>query len=92
MGSLARTIGHKKLVCTAYRLNPRHRHPPTRPPTWGPLEKSTLSWQGGLPIIDADLISHEVIEPSGGAYKKVVEAFQGEGQLLEPDGRINRKR
>jgi dephospho-CoA kinase len=43
----------------------------------------------GLPVIDADRIGHEAIEPGGAAERGVIEAF-GEGILT--GGRIDRKK
>jgi dephospho-CoA kinase len=44
----------------------------------------------GLPVVDADRISREVVEPGEKAYEEIVLAF-GEDILL-PDGSINRKK
>ena len=44
----------------------------------------------GLPVIDADLIAREVVEPGSEGLARVVEAF-GEGVLL-PDGSLDRAR
>lgn len=46
--------------------------------------------QHGIPVIDADLLAREVVEPGEDAYKQVIETF-GEGILLE-DNRLNRNR
>ena len=53
--------------------------------------KSTVSAQlksFGLPIIDADIIARQVVEPGTPALRKIVEHF-GEDILL-PDGYLNR--
>lgn len=44
----------------------------------------------GIPIIDADDLSREVVEPGTPGLAKIVEAF-GE-QVLDPEGRLDRKR
>jgi len=55
--------------------------------------KSTVSRylkEKGFPVIDADIIAREVMEPDEPAYKKVTEFF---GQdILKPDRSINRQR
>lgn len=43
-----------------------------------------------IPVIDADIVAREVVEPGENAYQKVVETF-GE-IILHPDQTINRKR
>lgn len=44
----------------------------------------------GLPIIDADVIAREVVEPGEKAYKEIVQAF-GE-EILLSDGHLDRKK
>lgn len=44
----------------------------------------------GVPVIDADQISREVVEPGERAYEKIVDVF-GKG-ILHDDGTINRKK
>ncbi|MFB4162988.1 dephospho-CoA kinase [Alteribacillus sp. JSM 102045] len=44
----------------------------------------------GIPVIDADKIAREVVEPGEAAYEKVVEQFGIE--ILEKDGTIARKK
>ncbi len=44
----------------------------------------------GCHLIEADLLGHEAILPSGEAYTGVVREFGPE--ILDPDGKINRKR
>jgi len=54
--------------------------------------KSTVSQilaEMGLPIIDADLIAREVVEPGKPAYREIVRHFGRE--IINPDGTINRK-
>lgn len=55
--------------------------------------KSTVSRylkEKGFPVIDADIIAREVMEPDQPAYKKVTDFF---GQdILEPDRSINRQK
>ncbi|GGN48999.1 dephospho-CoA kinase [Oceanobacillus indicireducens] len=46
--------------------------------------------QLGIPVIDADILAREVVEPGEDAYKKVIETF-GEDILLD-DKTLNRKR
>ncbi|GEN85597.1 dephospho-CoA kinase [Oceanobacillus sp. FSL W8-0428] len=41
-----------------------------------------------IPVIDADVIAREVVEPGEEPYKRVVEVFGKE--ILNPDGSINR--
>jgi dephospho-CoA kinase len=55
----------------------------------GKSEASRLFAESGVPVIDADRIGHEVIEPGGAAERAVVEAF-GEG--ITEGGRIDRKK
>ena len=42
----------------------------------------------GIPVIDADRIAREVVEPNGPAFPGIVQAF-GSG-ILQPDGSIDR--
>ncbi|HHW91878.1 MAG TPA: dephospho-CoA kinase [Firmicutes bacterium] len=54
--------------------------------------KSTVSQilaEEGFPIIDADLIAREVVQPGEPAYRDIVHSF-GE-EILNNDGTINRK-
>jgi dephospho-CoA kinase len=44
----------------------------------------------GVPVIDADVIAREVVEPGTPALAAVVDAF-GTG-ILQPDGRLDRRR
>lgn len=45
----------------------------------------------GLPVVDADVIAREVVEPGKKAYKQVVEAFQNDvPDLLHEDKTLNR--
>ncbi|RSL32975.1 dephospho-CoA kinase [Salibacterium salarium] len=46
--------------------------------------------QYGYPVIDADHIAREVVEPEEQAYEQIVEHFGAE--ILELDGRIDRKK
>ncbi|OZJ01984.1 hypothetical protein BZG36_04891 [Bifiguratus adelaidae] len=49
-----------------------------------------LAEKEGLPIVDADLIARQVVEPGRTAYKKIVKAF-GRGILNDDDAKtINR--
>ena len=43
----------------------------------------------GIYVIDADEIAHQLIEPEGGAFDKVLERF---GESIMESGRINRKK
>ena len=43
----------------------------------------------GIPVVDADLIAREVVEPDKNAYKKIVATF-GE-EILQSDGTLDRK-
>lgn len=54
--------------------------------------KSTISkmfTDRGIPVVDADLIAREVVEPGAAAYAGIVEIF-GE-EILLPDGKLDRK-
>lgn len=44
----------------------------------------------GFPIIDADIISREILKKGELAYKKIIDKFGY--QILNPDGEIDRKR
>ncbi|MDQ0208088.1 dephospho-CoA kinase [Alkalicoccobacillus murimartini] len=44
--------------------------------------------QVGIPVVDADVIAKEVMQPEGAAYKQVVSTFGRE--ILHQDGTINR--
>lgn len=44
----------------------------------------------GIPIIDADLISRELVEPGQPAWARIVEAFGRD--VLDSDGRLDRRR
>ena len=53
--------------------------------------KSTVSRMlisRGIPVIDADRIAREVVEPNGPAFPGIVQAFGTE--ILQPDGSIDR--
>ena len=53
--------------------------------------KSTVSKMlisRGIPVIDADRIAREVVEPNGPAFPGIIQAF-GSG-ILQPDGSIDR--
>mgnify|MGYP001283802880 CR=1 FL=1 len=55
--------------------------------------KSTVSEmfkEMDIPVVDADVISREVVEPGELAYEKIVDTF-GE-EVLHPDGTLNRKK
>ena len=54
----------------------------------GKSSVSTFIKELGFPIIDADLVAREVVEPGEEAYYEIVKVF-GEGILLS-DGSINR--
>ncbi|RSL34302.1 dephospho-CoA kinase [Salibacterium salarium] len=51
---------------------------------------STELEQYGYPVIDADQIAREVVEPGELAYEQIVEHFGSE--ILELDGSLNRKK
>lgn len=53
----------------------------------GKSEASKRFMEIGIPVLDADIIAHEIIEPGGAATEKVIEAF-GEGILT--CGKIDR--
>lgn len=45
----------------------------------------------GIPVVDADTIARQVVEPGTPAYKQVVDAFSAEvPDLVNPDGSLNR--
>lgn len=46
--------------------------------------------QRGIPVIDADAIAREVVEPGKPAYEAIVRHFGRE--ILQPDGTLDRKR
>ncbi|MBM7096479.1 dephospho-CoA kinase [Bacillus sp. H-16] len=55
--------------------------------------KSTVSQMMGdweIPVVDADVIAREVVEPGHEAYEKIVQAF-GRG-VLHDDGTLHRKK
>lgn len=54
--------------------------------------KSTVSrlfMAEGVPVIDADLLAREVVEPGTEGLARVAERFPG---VLQPDGRLDRKK
>ncbi len=55
----------------------------------GKSEAAKLFESLGIPVIDADRIGHEVIEPGGSAERGVIDAF---GETILTDGRIDRKK
>jgi dephospho-CoA kinase len=55
--------------------------------------KSTISafyQQKGIPVIDADILARQVVEPGRRAYKKIIKEF-GE-QVKNQDGTLNREK
>src|SRR5262249_17127395 len=46
--------------------------------------------ESGFPVLEADRMAHDLIEPGGAAYDEVVARFGA--AILERDGRIDRKR
>jgi dephospho-CoA kinase len=44
----------------------------------------------GIPIIDADVISHEVTKPNGSAFEEIISSFGS--NILDESGLINRKK
>jgi dephospho-CoA kinase len=55
----------------------------------GKSEASRLFVECGIPVIDADRIGHEVLEPGGAAERAVIDAF---GERITDGGRIDRKK
>ncbi len=55
----------------------------------GKSEAARLFVECGIPVIDADRIGHEVLEPGGAAERAVIEAF---GPGIVEGGRIDRKK
>lgn len=54
--------------------------------------KSTVSHmfkEEGIPVVDADVIAREVVEPDREAYRGIIDAFGSE--VIHADGRLNRK-
>lgn len=54
--------------------------------------KSTVSQmlvKAGLPVIDADLIARQLVQPGEPAFREIVQAFGAE--ILQKDGSIDRK-
>lgn len=45
--------------------------------------------KNGIPVLDADLVSHEVYQPGTETYRKIIEEFGD--KILTPDGTVNRK-
>lgn len=74
--------------------------PPTRQPPYrvaltggiasGKTTVANLFGARGIPLIDTDLIAREVVEPGQPALWAIVEALGGE--VLGPDGRLDRRR
>lgn len=55
--------------------------------------KSTVSKElkkHGWPIVDADLIAREVVEPNTRGYQQIIEAFGDVPDLVNPDKSLNR--
>lgn len=50
---------------------------------------STLLAKHAIPIIDADILAREVIEPGTSGFKRVVSHF-GPDRVLRPDGTLDR--
>jgi dephospho-CoA kinase len=46
--------------------------------------------EAGVPVVDADLIAREVVEPGTGAHAEIVSHFGD--SILSPDGRIDRRK
>ena len=44
----------------------------------------------GIPVIDADVISHEVTKPNGSAFKEIISSFGS--NILDDNGLIDRKK
>jgi dephospho-CoA kinase len=54
--------------------------------------KSTVAqllFQRGVPLIDADVLAREIVEPGQPAFNDIVAAF---GDVLTPEGQLDRKR
>ena len=45
-----------------------------------------------VPLIDADILAHQVVEPGTRAYQKIVDAFGEEVILSDGSGQIDRKK
>lgn len=56
----------------------------------GKTEVAKIFKELGAKVIDADKIAREVVEPGEAAWQEVVEEFGG--NILNPDGSINRKK
>jgi dephospho-CoA kinase len=54
----------------------------------GKTTVSELFHSLGVPVIDADQISHQIVKPGAPALEAIVDAFGAE--LLNPDGSLNR--
>lgn len=50
---------------------------------------STLFKDRGIPVVDADLIARQVVEPGEQAYREIVDTFGN--NILHADGTLNRK-
>ncbi|TFK63767.1 CoaE-domain-containing protein, partial [Pluteus cervinus] len=53
---------------------------------------STLLKAQGIPVVDADIIAREVVEPGTPAFKKIVKVFGEENTILLEDGTLDRKK
>jgi dephospho-CoA kinase len=56
----------------------------------GKTEVAKIFKELGAKVIDADKIAREVVEPGEAAWQEIVEEFGG--NILNPDGSINRKK
>lgn len=56
----------------------------------GKTTVSAMLEELGAPVIDFDLIARQVVEPGTPALQKIIDYFGK--QVLQPDGRLNRKR
>lgn len=56
----------------------------------GKSEVARMFREEGLPVVDADRIAREIVEPGGDAHEAIVRRFGKE--VLLPDGRIDRKK
>jgi dephospho-CoA kinase len=56
----------------------------------GKSEVARLFARLGIPVIDTDAIAREVVEPGTPGLARVIEAFGRE--ILQPDGRLDRRR
>ena len=56
------------------------------------MPKGTLREERHAPVIDADILARQGVEPGARGYKKIVQAFGEEVILQDGSGKIDRKK